>query len=478
MFDRAIKGEAVFADRIQKACIFVKGDKIERILSQEALEGTRGEVLLSQCKEVLDFDSNYLLFPSAIDAQVHSRSQKGAEGFTLASLQALSAGVGTLVEMPYDEGLLVSNAKNLEAKKQEGLAQSLVDFALYATIDPSEGTEKIEELIASGCCGFKFSTFGTDPKRFPRIPPYLLQESFSKIAPSGLVCGVHNEDDESVRHLVEKVKSERTDYLAHGLSRPPWSENIATALVYELGVDTGARAHIVHASNARAYELAKAYRSQGYHADIECCLHYLVFCEEGLEKLGGKAKVNPPIRSRFHREALWDYLKSGDITCVSTDHVSWSLDRKTKPNIFENSSGMSGLDLLLPLLLTEASRRGVDLRIIARVLAYNPARLFSLSHRKGALEAGRDADLVVLRKQKHTYSSQSSLGRLAFSAYEGRELDFKVAKHFIRGQLVFDEGQVLVKPGFGDFISPLSPGAAVDSMASSAACRGKKKAIS
>ena len=96
MCDRAIKGEAVFADRIQKACIFVKADKIERILSQEALEGTHGEVLLSQCKEVLDFDSNYLLFPSAIDAQVHSRSQKGAEGFTLASLQAVSSGVDTL----------------------------------------------------------------------------------------------------------------------------------------------------------------------------------------------------------------------------------------------------------------------------------------------------------------------------------------------------------------------------------------------
>lgn len=456
MYDKAILGEAVFAHKIQKVCIFIKGEKIERIFTFMNINDENLQNLLKQSKELFNFDENYLIFPSAIDAQVHSRSQKGAEGFSKASFQALISGVATLIEMPYDEDLLVCNKENFEQKKKEGLEQSKVDFALYATINPEDGVEKIDELIESGCCGFKFSTFGTDPKRFPRIPPYLMYESFKKIAPSGLVCGVHNEDDESVKHLIEKLKTQRNDYLVHNLSRPIWTENIAVAQIYELGVATKAKAHIVHASNKRAYELAKAYKNQGYEANIECCLHYLVLCEdEDVKNLKGIAKVNPPIRTKEEREGIWEYLKSGDITCVSTDHVSWSLDRKTKENIFDNASGVTGIEMLLPLLLSEAKRRELSLTLIARVLSYNPARLFNISHQKGALELGKDADIVVLKKEKYKYFAKESLAGLKYSAYDGKELEFKVVKHFIRGHLVFDEGQVLKNDGFGHFISPL-----------------------
>ena len=95
--------------------------------------------------------------------------------------------------------------------------QARVDFALYGTIDPEEGAARILEQVEAGVAAFKFSTFGTDPKRFPRIPPALLEECFAAIAPTGLTAGVHNEDDEAVRAAIDKVKA-----LGHHRLSRPW----------------------------------------------------------------------------------------------------------------------------------------------------------------------------------------------------------------------------------------------------------------
>lgn len=448
MFDKAILGKTVFIDGLKDVGIFIKNGKIKKICPQSHI--TQEE--LNKARQSFVFDENYVIFPSAIDSQVHSRSQKHAEGFSIASNQAVSGGVATLVEMPYDDGLLICNKKNFLQKKDEGLEESKADFALYATIDPKDGTKHIDELIENGCCGFKFSLFETDATRFPRIAPYLLYESFQKIAPSGLVCGVHNEDNESIQYLIARTKKQHNDYTSHNLSRPIWTENIAIVQVYELGVHTGANTHIVHASNQRAYEIARTYRDLGYKASIECCLHYLIFCEEDdVQTLKGIAKVNPPIRNKAQRELLWEELKNDTITCISTDHVNWALDKKNKENMFDNASGMTGLEILVPLLLTEAQKRGVRLSQIAKLLAYNPARLFNIAHQKGAIEIEKDADIVILKKESYQY--HHSIAQLDYSAYYGRELDFRVVKHFIRGELVFDEGNLLKHDGFGEFIA-------------------------
>ncbi|MBP6562603.1 MAG: amidohydrolase family protein, partial [Neisseriaceae bacterium] len=177
---------------------------------------------------------------------------------------------------------------------------------------------------------------------------------------------------------------------------------------------------------------------------------------EDVARLGGQAKVNPPIRAQQEREGLWRHLAAGHITVVSTDHVSWSLDRKTHANIFDNASGATGLALLLPLMIDGAAKRGISLTRIAQVLAYNPARLFSLQHQKGALELGRDADLAIVRKAPYVYDAKaSSHNYVDWSPYDGREIDYQVSATMIRGEWVFKDEQVLSEPGFGQFVRPV-----------------------
>ncbi|PAF43425.1 amidohydrolase family protein [Helicobacter sp. 11S03491-1] len=450
-YDKLVLGHIVLAHKeIQSGYVAISNGVVMEVAMINSSK-------LPPAKEIHDF-SGYYIFPSVIDSQVHSRSQAGQEDFIYSSASGAAGGVGTIIDMPYDAGRLICNEQAFNAKKQEAKAQTRVDFGLYATINPLEGSRHIEELIQAGAIGFKFSTFGTDPTRFPRIPPYIMQECFAKIAPYGLVAGVHNEDDESIKYLIEFYQNQGiTDYKAHNLSRPIWTENIAIAQIYELGAQTGCHAHVVHCSNPRGYEICAGYQKQGFCVSIEACLHYLVLSEEeDVSGLVGKAKVNPPIRSLKDKEALWKHLDCGNITVVSTDHVSWSEDRKSFANMFKNSSGATGLEVLLPLMLTEAHKRGISFSKIVRVLSYNPARLFHINHKKGALEIGRDADLVILSKENYLYDAgRSGVNFVSWSPYDGREIDFRVKKHMLRGEWIFDDGKVLASPGFGEFVSPM-----------------------
>jgi allantoinase len=337
-------------------------------------------------------------------------------------------------------------------------AQARADFALYGTIDPEEGPARIGEMVEAGVAAFKFSTFGTDPKRFPRIPAGLLEDCFRAIAPTGLTAGVHNEDDEAVRAAIAKVKAAGiTDYRAHGLSRPPLTELLATNQIYETGAATGCPAHGVHCSVGRGYEIAAAYRAQGYCATIECCIHYLVLDEENdVKRLGGKAKINPPIRPRAEVEKLWRHVAEGTVTLVSTDHVSWSENRKTNPDMLANASGVPGLEVMIPLFVKGALERGIPLTRAAELMALNPARHFRLDHCKGALQVGKDADIAVLTPDPYTYDAAASGNNVVgWSPYNGIRLPWRVAATYNRGTLVFDGKSVPAAPGSGRFVRPL-----------------------
>jgi allantoinase len=215
----------------------------------------------------------------------------------------------------------------------------------------------------------------------------------------------------------------------------------------------------VHCSVGRGYEIAAAYRAQGYRATIECCIHYLVLDEESdVKRLGGKAKINPPIRPRAEVEKLWRHVADGNVTLVSTDHVSWSENRKTDPDMLKNSSGVPGLEVLYALLLKGLIDRDLSPSWAARLLAANPARLFRLGHCKGALELGRDADIVVMAHQPGRYDAAASGHNVVgWSPYQGMDLTFRPAATFLRGKMVFD-GKDVGAPGGGHFVRPARAG--------------------
>jgi allantoinase len=286
----------------------------------------------------------------------------------------------------------------------------------------------------------------------------MLYACFGAVGKRGLMAGIHNENDEMVRAFMADVEARGiTDYTAHGLSRPPVTEALATAEVYELGAAAGCPVHIVHCSIGRGYELAAAYRAQGHGATIEACVHYLTLDEENdVRRLGGKAKINPPLRPRKEVEALWHHLAAGNVTIVSTDHVSWSEDRKTDPNMLRNASGIPGLEALYGLLLKGLDQRNLPLTHAARLLALNPAALFRITHVKGALEVGRDADVVLMRRDPYRYSAAASGNNfVSWSPYDSIELPFRAIETYVRGECVAADGEVLAKPGSGRFVSPL-----------------------
>src|SRR6218665_154737 len=150
--------------------------------------------------------------------------------------------------------------------------------------------------------------------------------------------------------------------------------------------------------------MAGGYGAGGFRATIECCIHYLTLDEENdVARLGGKAKINPPIRSRAEVEKLWRHVADGTVTLVSTDHVSWSENRKTNPDMLANASGVPGLEVMVPLFVKGALERGIPLTRAAELMALNPARHFRLDHQKGALEVGKHADIAVLTPEPYVY---------------------------------------------------------------------------
>ncbi|MDE5445744.1 amidohydrolase family protein [Bradyrhizobium sp. CSA207] len=448
-FDLVVTGRVVRTDHVlDDGYVAIRGALVERV----------GNGPAPAARERYDFGSAFVL-PGAIDAQVHSRSQKDQEDFVWSTRAAAAGGVTTIVDMPYDAGFLVCNGDRVRQKIDEAGAQARVDFALYGTVDPNEGPAQIAGMIDAGVAALKFSTFNTDSKRFPRIPPQTLHACFAEIAKRDLAAGVHNENDEMVRAAVAEVEASGIcDYRAHGLSRPPVTETLPMAEVYEIGAQTGCSAHVVHCSVGRGYELCESYRRQGYDTTVEACIHYLFLDEENdVARLGGKAKVNPPIRPRREVEALWRHLAAGHVTVVSTDHVSWSENRKNDPEMLKNASGVPGLEVLYALLLKGLFERGLDFTWAARLLAANPARLFRIGHRKGAIEPGRDADLVVMAHDPRRYEpAASGHNFVGWSPYEGIELPFRPVATFLRGRPIFDGRTVTSESGAGVFIKPAS----------------------
>jgi len=444
-FDFVLIGNVVTTERvIENGYVAVAGGRIAAV----------GEGTAPAAAETQDVRGAWI-FPGAIDGQVHTGSQANQEGFRPGSRAAAAGGVTTMVDMPYDEVALVADTKALDDKIEDVQTNSHVDVGLFGTIRPDGGVEEIPKLIEAGVCAFKFSTFGTDPVRFPRIPPPLMAEAFAAIAPSGLVAGVHNEHHESVMHGVAEMKRQgRTDAEAHNLSRPALSEALAIAEIYEIGAATGCRAHVVHCSIGRGFDLCESYRRQGFDTSIETCIHYLVLTEDDVKRMGGRAKVNPPLRPAAEREALWRHLAVGNIDFVSTDHVAWSLMRKNDPDIFKCSSGGPGMEVMLLLLLKGCLDRGLSPTWVSRLLAGNPARHFRLAPRKGALTVGADADIVVVEPGEFAYDPGTSQTVVQWSPYEGMTLPGRIAATYVRGQMAWDGAAVVVEPDFGHFVKP------------------------
>lgn len=452
-FDLVITGNLVLPDRtLENGYIAVRDGRIARL----------GEGTPPAAADTQDCSGCYLL-PGVIDGQVHAKSQLDQEGLGQASRAAAAGGIMTSIDMPYDDPQAISTRIAFDEKVAEVKRDCHVDVALYATLLDEDNLPEAAGLIEAGACAFKFSTYEAAPGRFPRVDDDVLEQAFRLIGPSGLACGVHNQ----VQYLTEKniarlQAAGDTGWDAFMRAHTPLIEDLATLQVYELGARTGTRAHVVHVSTDRGFQLHRMYREAGHNVTIETCVQYLMLNhEEHAQRLGAKLKHYPPIRPRAEMEKLWTHIAAGNCTFVSSDHVSWGLDRKDDPDIFKNKSGGPGLETLLPAFWTGCAERGISEQTVARLLCENPANHFLLGDRKGRLAEGLDADIVVLKPETYAFDPSNSQGAVNWSSFEGREFRVRVAASYSRGEMVWDGTDIVNGAGGEDrFLRPTLPGQA------------------
>jgi allantoinase len=235
-------------------------------------------------------------------------------------------------------------------------------------------------------------------------------------------------------------------YATYLASRPPAAEEQAIDLVTGLCRETGARTHIVHHSAASALPRLRAARAEGLPLSAETCPHYLHFTAEAVPDGATPYKCAPPIRDAANREALWAALAEGVLDFVASDHspCSPALKALEVGDFVTAWGGVAGLQLALPVIWTEASRRGHALTDVVRWMCAGPARLAGLTGTKGAIAAGGDADLTLFDDAATFEVTPASIRhRHRITPYAGERLRGVVHATYLRGARVAEGGRLL-----------------------------------
>ena len=221
--------------------------------------------------------------------------------------------------------------------------------------------------------------------------------------------------------------------------------------------ETRGRIFIVHLASADGLAAISGARAAGVSIAAETCTHYLVFTEEMLELPDGiKWICSPPLRPAAVRDELWRGVADGRIALVSSDDAAYSWKAKLMgENRFDRCpNGIPGVEVRLPLLCSEGVSKGrITLERMVELVASEPARIFGLAPRKGALAPGADADIVLFDPKLRWTMGLNTLHMAAdWSAYEGIEVTGRVVKVFSRGELIVDGERFLARKGRGLFV--------------------------
>ncbi len=251
-------------------------------------------------------------------------------------------------------------------------------------------------------------------------------------------------------NLVERDKSQK-GLAAYSASRPAHSEGLAVFTAAYLANEASLpNINLLHLSSRKAVQAAMQMADVFPHIDFkrEVTIGHLML--DITSKAAELAKVNPPIRPREDVEFLWEALLAGELDWVVSDHACCRHETKIPKRYFGNiwmaKSGFGGTEYLLPALVSEGMRRGMDFNHMARVTSWNPAQRYGLNH-KGDIAVGFDADIALV-DEAHTWTiaAKNSPSTQGYTPFEGLELSARVDATFLRGMKVFEDGQVIGKP--------------------------------
>jgi len=436
MISRAfISRRVVTPDGVRPAGILVDGERIRAVVDPSELP-----------RDIPVVDSgDAAILPGLVDSHVHINEPGRThwEGFETATRAAAAGGYTLLVDMPLNCLPATTSVSALREKRAAASGKCRVDWAAWGGV-VSGNEDCIEPLAAAGVRGYKCFLIDPGINGFEMVTAAELRTALPHVARTGLPLLAHAELAPPVAEATRALdRADWKTYRTYLQSRPDEAELSAIRRLLRFCPEINFRLHVVHLSSAQALGELRAARAEGLPVTVETCPHYLHFAAEDIPDGATLCKCAPPIRSAENRENLWSALRDGIIDLVATDHSPCPPEMKRiESGDFRSAwGGICGLSVALPVMWTEASRRGFTLSEIACWMAEGPARLASCESRKGRITAGHDADLIIFDPDAEFVVTPERLHyRHPVSAYMSEKLRGVVKATYLRGELVYDSG--------------------------------------
>lgn len=444
-FDLGIEGGVLVTPKLQlRANLYVKQGRIAAITKERLY-----------CHKRVDA-GKLLLMPGMIDAHVHlmDPGDSSREDFPSGSSAAACAGVTTLIE--HTHSTPIRTAEDLVAKRSYLDGRSHVDFGLGAHAWDED--QDLEALWKAGVCFFK--AFSCTTHGVPGWNYGALSNLFRSIARLDAICLVHCEDESLTREAkVRLLSSGRTD----GGIVPEWrnrsAELVALAGAVQLADRAGARVVLAHVSSSEAVELVRTMRRSDSKTTVESCPQYMEVLEEEVKEEGALRKFTPPARARSRHDLreMWSALECGRIDYIGSDHAPSTRAHKCGTGIWDAHFGLPGLDTTMPILLNGAATDLLSYERLVEVYSEAPAKTYGLYPKKGALQVGSDADLILVDPMQRWVLRDADIrSKAGWSPYSGRTLVGRAVRTYVRGNLVCDEGRLRDEGlSVGQFLNPM-----------------------
>jgi allantoinase len=416
----------VTAEGIRAASIHIRDGRIEAVRPHD--EG----------KGAIDY-GDLVIMPGVVDSHVHVNEPGRTEweGFESATRAAAAGGVTTIVDMPLNSIPATTSVAALETKIDAMRGKCHVDVGLWGGAVPGNSDE-LRPMLERGVRGFKCFLVDSGVPEFGFLKEPDLELALRTLGGTGAPLLVHAELPGPI--AAASIDGRPEQYRSYLSSRPEAAETEAIDLLRRLCAETGARAHVVHLSAAEGIDIVRQAKREGVALSAETTPHYLHLEAESIPDGATEFKCAPPIRDRGNREKLWQGLTEGVIELVVSDHSPCTPELK-HGDFRQAWGGISSVQFTMPIVWTEARRRGHDLRELVRWLCEGPARLAGLEGRKGGIAAGYDADLTIFDPDAtFTVESAHIHHRHKVTPYAGETLQGVVRATYVRGQQVFADG--------------------------------------
>jgi dihydropyrimidinase len=409
---------------------------------------------LSVAEDIQTIDATGLLvLPGGVDPHVHLGGN-WIDDYHTGSMAALAGGITTISNFPFAvPGTILSELIQGEADLIAD--QAIADVILHTTItDPLNQTSQLQDLLAAGQTSIKI--FMNFPFFDPNASAFL--EAIETAGNLGILTMVHAEDAGILDHQARELEAQGQTSVAYlADARPDLAEEAAMLRAVAMAEQTGSPMYAVHVSSSRGLKVAQAARARGLPFYIETRPIYLHLTRERFAGPNPGVYVGqPPLREQADQDALWEALANGTIQVIGTDHVAYSREDKLDPSqtITNHRAGMNHLQMLRPLLYSDGVLKNrISIERMVEVTSTNTAKLFGIFPQKGTIAIGSDGDLVVWDpNETRVVRDEDMFSATGFSIYAGWEVTGWPLVTIRRGEVVYENGEILVEAGTGQLL--------------------------